>query len=419
VLGNTFGRIFRITTCGESYGGGLAVIVDGVPPGIKLNVEHVQAELDKRKPGQSKLDSPRLETDRVELFAGVRIRDELTTGAPVGLIIYNVDRQKLHVDQYSDVRDLIRPGHAEYTFFVKYGEYTDWCGAGRASGRETVGRVAGGAVAKQILAREGIEVLGHVIESHGIRGRELTFDEVRQNYRKNHLNCCDLEAAEKMIADILKVRKAGDTVGGTIEVLVRGVPAGLGEPVFDKLRATIAHAIMSIGATTGLEFGAGFQASKMLGSEWNDPPYLDEQGHVRFRTNNAGGMGGGISDGEELRFRFAVKPTPTISLPQDSIDMNKMQPAKLAAVTRRDITICPRIYPVAEAMTACCILDAMYLAKAFEYFAHIDPKFRKVGEPRDKSDPEEILKLAFRQPEAIGGTELTREDLKEMGSIQE
>ncbi len=419
MLGNTFGRMFRITTCGESYGGGLAVIIDGVPPGMKISVEHIQAELDKRRPGQSKLDSPRLETDKVELFAGARIRDDLTTGAPVGLIIYNVDRQKLHVDQYQDVKDLIRPGHAEYTFFVKYGQYADWCGAGRASGRETVGRVAGGAVAKQILAREGIEVLGHIIESHGIKARELTFEEVRENYRKNHLNCCDLEAAEKMIADILQVRTAGDTVGGVIEVIVRGVPAGLGEPVFDKLRATIAQGIMSIGATTGIEFGAGFEAAKMTGSEWNDPPYLDEAGHVRFRTNHAGGMGGGISNGEELRFRFCCKATPTISLPQDSINMAKMEPAKLAAVTRRDITICPRIFPVGEAMTACAILDALYMAKGYDHFAHIDEKFREVGPPRDKSDPDEILKLAFRQPEAVGGSELTREDLKEMGSIQD
>jgi chorismate synthase len=414
VLGNTFGRMFRITTCGESYGEGLAVIVDGVPPGIKLNVEHIQAELDKRRPGQSKLDSPRQETDRVKLLAGVGILDGITTGAPVGLIIHNVDRQNIHVQQYNNVKDLIRPGHAEYTFFVKYGDHADWCGAGRASGRETVGRVAGGAVAKQILAREGIEVLGHVIESHGIRARWLTFEEVRANYRTNHLNCCDLEAAEKMIADILKVRQAGDTCGGVIEVIARGIPAGLGEPVFDKLRATIAHAIMSIGATTGIEFGDGFDAARMLGSEWNDQPYLDEQKHVRFRTNHSGGMGGGITDGEEIRFRFCCKPTPTISLEQDSVNMATMEEAKLAAITRRDITICPRIYPVAEAMTACCILDAMYMAKGYDYFARIDPKFRHVGEPRDKSDPNEIIALSFRQPQAVGGSELTPQDIEAM-----
>ncbi len=418
MLGNTFGRMFRITTCGESYGGGMAVIADGVPPGIKLNVEHVQAELDKRKPGQSKLDSPRLETDKVELFAGVGVRNGITTGAPVGLIVYNVDRQEKHVDQYQDVKDLIRPGHAEYAFFVKYGEYGDWCGAGRASGRETVGRVAGGAVAKQILAREGIEVLGHIIESNGIKvKRELPFEEVAENYRKNHLNCCDLEVVEEMTKDILETRRKGDTVGGTIEIIVRGVPGGLGEPVFDKLRALIAHGIMSIGATTAIEFGSGWEAARMYGSEWNDPPYLDDEGHVRFRSNHGGGMCGGISNGEELRFRFCCKPTPTISLKQDSINMVKMEETELSAVTRRDITICPRIFPVGEAMTACAILDCLYFAKGFDYFANVDPKYKKCSEPVAKSDPEEIIQRAFRKPEAIVGAELTEQDLREMGSI--
>lgn len=418
MLGNSFGRMFRITTCGESYGGGLAVIVDGVPPGIKLNVKHIQAELDKRRPGQSKLDSPRMETDQVELFAGVGIRNGLTTGAPVGLIIYNVDRQKIHVDQYEDVKDLIRPGHAEYTYFLKYGDHADWCGAGRASGRETVSRVAGGAVAKQILAREGIEILGHIIESHGIKGRELTFEEVAENYRKNHLNCCDLEAAEEMIKDIIKVREAGDTVGGTIEIIARGLPGGLGEPPFDKLRALIAHGIMSIGATTALEFGAGWKAARMLGSQWNDQPYL-ENGCVRFRTNHGGGMCGGITNGEELRFRFCCKPTPTISIEQDTINMRTMEQTRLSAVTRRDITICPRIFPVAEAMTACAILDCLYMAKGYEYFARVDDKFKRVSQPRHKSDPDEIIQRAFRVPEAVAGSELTREDLKKMGSIHE
>ena len=192
MLGNTFGRLFRVTTCGESYGDSLLTIVDGVPAGLALTDEMIQAELDKRRPGQSKLDSPRLETDRVHICSGML--EGYTTGAPVGMIVHNVDRHDIHVQQYRDVKDLIRPGHAEYTFFVKYGEYSDWCGAGRASGRETVGRVAGGAVAMKILEREGIEVLGHIIESHGIKAKPLTFEEVKANYRKNHLNCCDLEA---------------------------------------------------------------------------------------------------------------------------------------------------------------------------------------------------------------------------------
>ena len=397
MLGNTFGRIFQVTTCGESYGwhataeqagwgGALLTIVNGVPPGIKLDVRRIQQELDKRRPGQSKLDSPRLETDRVEVVSG--LQEGLTTGAPVGMVIRNVDTQDIHIGQYRAVKDVIRPGHAELNFFYKYGDFADWCGAGRASGRETVGRVCGGAVAKQVLAREGIEVLSHVIESHGIEGRSIaagsmTFDEMKGNYRTNDLNCCDPKAAKKMIADLLKVRQAGDTAGGAIEIIARGVPAGLGEPVFDKLKATIAHGLCSIGAMTGLEFGAGFEAARSLGSQWNDQPFL-EKGKVRFRTNNSGGFLGGMSDGEDLVLRLAVKPTPTISKGQSTVDMITMKAKKLQAITRRDISICPRIYPVAEAMVAIAVLDALFMARAWYGLSHLDPKWEKLAQPRNK-----------------------------------
>ena len=381
MLGNTFGRLFRVTACGESYGEALLTIVDGSPPGLKLTKEYIQAELDKRRPGQSKLDSPRLETDQVEIVSGMR--EGVSTGAPIGLLVYNVDRQDIHVDQYRQVKDLIRPGHAEYPFFVKYGEYADWCGAGRASGRETVGRVAGGAVAKMILEREGIDVISHIVESRGIKACPMEFKQIVANYRKNDLNCCDLEKAEEMIADLGKVREEGDTAGGVIEIIAQGVPAGLGEPVFDKLKATIASGLMGIGATTGLEFGRGFDAARMKGSQWNDAPYLDGE-HVRFRTNNCGGFLGGMSNGEELRMRVAVKPTPTISVDQDSINMMEMKESKLSAITRRDITILPRIYPVAEAMVRMAILDALYMAKGYDYFCRLDPKWKKMGEPRNK-----------------------------------
>ncbi|MCX6354349.1 MAG: chorismate synthase [Candidatus Aureabacteria bacterium] len=364
MLGNTFGRVFRITTCGESYGSGLAVIVDGVPAGMKLTNEMIQEELDKRKPGQSELDSPRKETDIAQIFAGLG-QEGLTTGAPVGIIVYNVDRQAVHVEQYRKAKHLFRPGHAEYTYFVKYGAHYDWCGAGRASGRETVGRVAGGAVAKQILLRDNIEVLAYVQESCGIRARRMGFEEVKKNYRKNPLNCPDLEAAEKMIAKILEIKAAGDTCGGVVEIIARGVPAGLGEPVFDKLSATIAHGLMSIGAVKGVEIGAGFRVAGMKGSECNDPPYIENE-RVRFRTNNSGGFLGGITNGEDLVIRMAVKPTPTISLEQDSFDKTTMREAKLAAITRRDATICPRIYPVAEAMVRIAILDALFMWRGWE-----------------------------------------------------
>ncbi len=373
MLGNTFGRIFRITTCGESYGKALAVIVDGVPAGLSLTESYIQRELDKRKPGQSPLDSPRKETDIVQIFAGML--EGKTTGAPVGMLVPNVDTQDIHVQQYREVKDIIRPGHAEYTFFVKYGDYADWCGAGRASGRETVGRVAGGAVAKYILEQENIEVYAYTKESHGIVARDMTFEEVKANYRKNEINCPDLQAAEKMIADVLEVKKSGDTAGGVVEVIVHGVPAGLGEPVFDKISADLSKAIMSIGATKGIEFGAGFKCARMTGHEWNDEPYVKD-GAVRFKTNNAGGVLGGISNGEDIVMRVAVKATPTISIDQDSVDMSTMKNATLSAITRRDATLLPRIYPVIEAMTRCVVLDHLYMWRAWCAMQKYENKWR-------------------------------------------
>jgi len=373
MLGNTFGRIFRITACGESYGKGLAVIVDGVPAGLSLTEEYIQHELDKRKPGQSPLDSPRKETDIVQIFAGML--EGKTTGAPVGMIIYNVDTQKIHVDQYRGVKDIIRPGHAEYTFFVKYGEYADWCGAGRASGRETVGRVAGGAVAKYILEQENIEVLAYTKESHGIVARDMTFEEVKANYRKNEINCPDPDAAKAMIEDVLDIRKKGDTAGGVTEVIIRGVPAGLGEPVFDKLSADLAKGIMSIGACRGVEIGGGFKAANMTGYEWNDEPYA-EDGKVKFRTNNQGGILGGISTGQDIVLRVAVKPTPTISIDQSSVNMKTMENSELSAITRRDASLLPRIYPVIEAMTRCVILDHLYMWRAWCGMQNYENKWR-------------------------------------------
>jgi chorismate synthase len=329
-----------------------------------------------------------METDRVEVVSG--LQEGLTTGAPLGLIVRNVDTQDIHIEQYRAVKDVIRPAHAELTFFYKYGEHGDWCGAGRASGRETVSRVAGGAVAKQILAREGVEVLAHVIESHGIRGRSIaagtmTFEEMKGHYRQNDLNCCDPEAAPKMIDDLLKVREAGDTAGGAIEIVARGVPAGLGEPVFDKLKACIAHGLCSIGAMTGLEFGSGFESARAMGSEWNDQPFV-EDGKVHLLTNHSGGFLGGFSSGEDLVIRMGVKPTPTISKKQQTVDMVTLHQKELAAVTRRDISICPRIYPVAEAMVAIAVLDALFMGRAWQGLAHLDPKWEKLAHPRHKGE---------------------------------
>jgi chorismate synthase len=392
MMGNTFGKLFKVTTCGESYAGGfrknleipkelfggLLTIVDGVPPGIKITPDMIQKELDKRKPGQSKLDSPRKEIDKVYIFSGV-MEDDLSTGAPIGLVIPNVDIEDIHIDQYRSYKDVVRPGHAEYTFFKKYGDYADWVGAGRASGRETAARVAGGAIAQAVLDTFGIDVIGFVAESHGIKAGPISYEQAKANYRKNELNCPDLEKAEEMIADILKVKEEGDTCGGVVEIIAKGVPAGLGEPVFDKLNATIAHGIMSIGAIKGLEFGAGFEHATMKGSESNDEPYLDQDsGRVRFKTNNAGGFLGGITNGEEIRIRVAVKATPTVSVPQATVDMNKMENTILEPITRRDPSLCPRIYPVCEAMVRIAILDALYMAKAYRGISNLDPKWDRI-----------------------------------------
>jgi chorismate synthase len=280
----------------------------------------------------------------------------------------------IHIDQYRDYKDLIRPGHAEYTYFLKYGEAADWCGAGRASGRETVGRVAGGALAKIILAQHGIEVLAYTVECAGVKAKKISFEEAKKNYRMNEINCPDAEAAEEMTKEVLKIKDEGDTMGGIIELIIHNMPAGLGEPVFDKFNATLSHAIMSIGATKGIEFGAGFKCSNMKGSEFNDHPYL-ENGKVRFKTNNAGGVLGGMTNGEDIVCRVAIKPTPTVSVEQPSINMKTMKEEKLSPITRRDPTLLGRIYAVIEAMAAIATLDALYLDRAWEGMAGLDNKW--------------------------------------------
>ena len=390
MLGNTFGRMFRITTCGESYSGGFRknpeipeelyggqmVIVDGVPPGLIITADLIQAELDKRKPGLSKLSTPRTEADRVFIFSGV-MEDDLSTGAPVGMLIPNSDIEDVHIQQHKGNKDVMRPGQAAYTYFKKYGRYYDWAGAGRASARETVARVAGGAVAKLILDTMGIDVIAYITELHGIKAATVTYEAAKAHYRKNELNCPDIQKAQEMIEDLLMVKASGDSVGGVIEVIAAGVPAGLGEPVFDKLSATIAHAIMSIGGVKGIEFGDGFEHAKMKGSESNDTPYYDEEsGRIRFRTNRAGGLLGGISNGEEIRIRVAAKPTPTILQPQATVDIKNLENVNHVFASRSDPTICTRLYPVCEAMVRLAILDAIYMAGGYkEITAAIDPRW--------------------------------------------
>lgn len=392
MVGNTFGRIFRVTTCGESYAGGfrknldipkelyggLMAIVDGVPPGIKLTSEFIQDEMDKRRPGQSDLDTPRQERDQVYIFSGV-MEDDITTGAPVGLIISNAVVEDQHLEKHKSYKEVVRPGQAGYTFFKKYGQFADNIGAGRASGRETASRVAGGAVAKAVLDSMGIDVIAFISEIHGIKAGEITYELAKANYRKNELNCPDLDKAKEMMDELRRIKDEGDSCGGVVEIIARGVPAGLGEPVFDKLQATLAHAIMSIGAIKGIEFGDGFEHTKMKGSESNDTPYFDESGRVRFRTNHAGGILGGISNGEDLRIRVGVKATPTISIKQDTVNMYKKENIEVEFNTRNDPSVCPRIYPVCEAMVRIAILDAIYIAKGYRAVSqNIDPTWDNV-----------------------------------------
>lgn len=374
MLGNTFGRVFRVTACGESYGDALLCIVDGVPAGMALCDADIQVELDRRRPGQTPIDSPRMETDQVKVVSG--LLEGKTTGAPVGMIIYNVDRHDIHVQQYRDVKDLIRPGHAEYTYLIKYGDYADWCGAGRASGRETCMRVAAGALAKMILATEGIKIAGYTKACMGIQAENIPpFEQIAGEARKNIIVCPDQAAAERMIARVMEIKDEGETAGGIIEIIARGVPPGLGEPVFDKLNACLAHALMSIGAIKGLEFGAGFKVAEMKGSESNDIPYL-ENGRVRFKTNNSGGFLGGISNGEDLVMRLAVKPTPTVSVAQQTVNMATMKEETLGAITRRDPTLLSRIIPVAEAMVAMTLVDHLMMWRGYDSLQKFEHKWK-------------------------------------------
>lgn len=393
MLGNTFGRMFRITTCGESYSGGFRkdpsipselyggqmVIIDGVPAGLKITADIIEQELDKRRPGLSRFSTPRRERDRVFIFSGV-MENDLSTGAPVGMIIPNSDIEDKHIRQHKENRNLVRPGQASYTYYKKYGKYYDWAGAGRASARETAARVAGGAVAKIILDAMGIDVIAYTVESHGIKAAPVTYETAKANYRKNEINCPDLEKAVEMMDDLAKVKAEGDSCGGVIEMIAKGVPTGLGEPVFDKLSALIAHAMLSIGSIKGIEFGDGFEHARLTGSQSNDTPYFDEEtGRLRFRTNKAGGLLGGISNGEEIRVRVAAKPIPTILKRQDTADLAKGENVDHVFASRSDPSALTRLYPVCEAMMRMVLVDAVFMYKGYSSInSIIDPDWEEL-----------------------------------------
>jgi chorismate synthase len=348
--GNTIGEVFRITTFGESHGAAVGVVVDGCPAGLELTEADIQADMDRRRPGQSKLTTPRKEEDRISILSGVF--EGKTTGSPIAMIVYNKDHDS---SAYAAIKDLPRPNHADYTYFIKYG-LRDWRGGGRSSGRETVGRVASGAVAKKLLAKESIEVLGHTIEVAGEKASGVSFSDIRANIEKNPVRCADPVAAKKMENVILAAKSDGDSVGGVVEVLALNVSAGLGEPVFDKLDADIAKAIMSIGAVKGVEIGAGFEVVGRRGSENNDE-FILKDSRVATTTNNSGGIQGGISNGMPIVVRAAVKPTSSIAKEQATVDLAAMKETTIKVEGRHDPCIVPRVLPVCEAMVALVLAD--------------------------------------------------------------
>lgn len=345
--GNSFGQVFRITTFGESHGGAVGVVLDGMTPGLEISTEEIQLQLDRRKPGQSFITTPRAEPDKVNILSG--IFEGKATGTPMLMILYNRD---FDPGAYQNIKDMFRPGHADYSYLQKYG-VRDWRGSGRASGRETSARVAAGAVARKLLQNRGVSILAYTKKAAGIECESFDPDVIE----KNPLRACDLAAAEKMMEKISKIKDEEDSVGGIIECRIRGVRAGLGEPVFDKLDAELAHAMLSIGSTKGIEFGTGFAAADMRGSEHNDQ--MDENG---FLTNNSGGIIGGISTGNEIVFRVVVKPTSSISRPQTTMDMEGKK-REIRTIGRHDACICPRIVPVIEAM-ACLVLEDHFKRQA-------------------------------------------------------
>ncbi len=346
MAGNSFGQVFRLTTWGESHGAAVGCTVDGCPAGLHLSSEAIQQQLNRRRVGQSRVTSARQEPDRVEILSG--IFEGRTTGTPITMLVYNADAKSSH---YEAIKDSYRPGHADYTWDAKYG-FRDWRGGGRSSARETIGRVAGGAVARLLLAEVGVRMLGYTLALGDLRAQVFDEDEIERNI----MRCPDAHVAAQMVERVEEARRALDSLGGIVEVRARGVPPGLGEPVFDKLQADIGKAMFSIPAIKGVEMGTGFAAATMRGSEHNDPFIRREDGSIGTRSNHHGGILGGISTGEELVIRLAAKPPASIAQEQQTVDRNAT-PTTITVHGRHDPTVLPRLVPVAEAMLALVLAD--------------------------------------------------------------
>jgi chorismate synthase len=350
-MGNSFGHLFRITTFGESHGGGVGVIIDGCPPRLEISEAEIQVDLDRRRPGQSKITTPRKESDTCEILSGVF--EGKTLGTPIAILVRNQDARS---QDYDEMAVKYRPSHADATYDAKYG-IRNWKGGGRSSARETIGRVAAGAIAKKILYQvAGIEIIGYVKRIQNLEGmvdpNTVTLEQVESNI----VRCPDADCAEKMIDLIDQIRRNKDSIGGVVECVARNVPMGLGEPVFDKLEAELAKAVMSLPASKGFEIGSGFGGTLLTGSEHNDEFYLDETGQLRTRTNRSGGVQGGISNGENIIIRAAFKPTATIGKEQNTVS-NAGEETTLAAKGRHDPCVLPRAVPMVEAMVAIVLCD--------------------------------------------------------------
>ena len=358
MAGNTFGQLFRITTFGESHGGAVGVVVDGCPPGLKITEAEIQKELDRRKTGQSSITSQRLEQDEIHILSGMS--EGKTTGTPILLIAYNKDARP---EDYLHMKELYRPGHADYTFEKKYG-FRDWKGSGRASARETLARVAAGAIAQKYLKEKlGTSFISYVEQVGDVKTdidyRSVTGEQVESSI----IRCPDPKVAQKMITLIEKVRDVGDSVGGIIRGVIQNMPVGLGEPVFDKLSADLGKAMLSINAVKGFDIGSGFDGVAMRGSEHNDEFVIDGNGKITTKTNNAGGTLGGISNGEAIYFRVAIKPVSTIAKKQHTVN-TQGQHVDLEATGRHDPCVLPRAIPIVDAMAALVIMDHYLRHKA-------------------------------------------------------
>ena len=356
-MANSFGHTFRVTTWGESHGDAIGVVVDGCPPRLELDVGDLQRDLDRRRPGQSAISTQRRESDRAEILSGVF--EGLTLGTPILIGVWNEDARG---KDYEHMRTKFRPSHADYTYQAKYG-VRNWKGGGRASARETIGRVAAGAIAKKVLAREhGVEIVGYVKQVWTLQA-DVDPDSVSAaEVESNMVRCPDQDAAARMIERIKEARKDGDSVGGVVEAVARNVPPGLGEPVFDKLDADLARAMLSLPACKGFEVGSGFGGLSLTGSQHNDPFY-GEGGRIRTRTNRSGGIQGGISNGENVVVRAAFKPPATIMKPQDTVDEDG-NPTVLTGRGRHDPCVVPRAVPIVEAMMALVLVDHLLRQRA-------------------------------------------------------